>query len=303
MQPAPYYVPSGKAPVAGIVYALIAGIAAALVGAAVYALLVHYVPFIYLDVIFCAALGFVVGFAITLGGHAGHLRNTGAYALVALVCGLIATYAQWLVYLSLVLPGNMDDPNTGFAAVLSTLAASPSDLWDIITEINDVGLWSIKKTTVSGGALWAVWGLEAAIITGVSLLLGITGTSTPYSETKGCWMEEEALVPPLTHIDDPEAMKTMLEAGELSSILNIQPSQDANNFSRLSWYHCPQDEFAYVSLKNVKMVMKKKKMEEETETVFEKLRVSFYLASQLADRVRAMVPVVPEPESTTGATA
>lgn len=155
-----YYKHSNKFSVGGLVAAVIASITAAVLLSFIYAYLVYYLPFVYLNFI-CT-----IGFAVIVGSVTGVLLETGKVrnSFVATFAGffvsLVALYCAWAVWVYALLSSSQEP------VALLDVFTNPFALWETILFINQVGAWSFKGSTPTGAALWVVWGIEAAAIIG-----------------------------------------------------------------------------------------------------------------------------------------
>jgi hypothetical protein len=70
----------------------------------------------------------------------------------------------------------------GVESALLPILLSPAAVLHLIAEVNAVGAWSIGGSTPTGGALWSVWGIEAALFGGVALF----GTALMFADTPYC---------------------------------------------------------------------------------------------------------------------
>jgi hypothetical protein len=279
----PYYQPSNKMPLAGIISLLAGGLVAALLLALVYIYAVWYIPFVYINFFLCLGFGLVLGAALALLVRAGKLRNPGAVGALAVLVGLVAVYLEWGVYLTLLF--NSESTGTGADADTSTsfslslfadIIAHPGAMWLAMQKINETGSWSLKGSTPSGVFLAVIWVIEAVIILGGTYLMAKAQATEPFSETSNEWATEETLPHPLTFAQDVATTRTALESGQFHHLAPHTAAEVEAPFARLKLHSAPNDpNCRYLTLENVTTTIDKKgKASQSTATVVQHLAVS-----------------------------
>jgi len=277
-----YYKPSGKIPLKGIFISLIAAFAITVILSIIYIALQWFIPFIYINFFIAAGLGFGVGGGVFIAIGSGKIRNTKYECVLAVLCGLLAWYCQWALFVSLMYEatGSMGGGMwvrssfnlSGFWSVLT----HPELLFQAMLSLNDVGTFTLKKNTVSGTLLWVVWVIEALIIIGAPVLFSLSGRSTsPFSEQNDQWMEERDVEGKLKTVTDPDQIKE-LNTGNLKSLKDFLPADDlSNDYATLRIYESPGDPVSYISVTNISHKADKKgSLKKETKTVIEYLRIT-----------------------------
>ena len=278
-----YYKPSGKIPVKGIFISLIMAFVITVILSIIYIALQWFIPFIYLNFFIAAGLGFGVGGGVFIAIGSGKIRNTKYECVLAVLCGLLAWYCQWALFVSLMseAEGSMGGGMwvrssfnlSGFWSVLT----HPKVLFQAMLSLNDVGTFTLKQNTVSGMLLWVVWVIEALIIIGAPILFSISGRSTsPFSEQNDQWMEERDVEEKLKTVNDPDQMIKELNTGNLKSLKDFLPADDlSNDYATLRIYESPGDPVSYISLTNISHKADKKgELKKETKTVIEYLKIT-----------------------------
>lgn len=278
-----YYKPSGKIPVKGIFISLIMAFAITVILSIIYIALQWFIPFIYLNFFIAAGLGFGVGGGVFIAIGSGKIRNTKYECVLAVLCGLLAWYCQWALFVSLMseAEGSMGGGMwvrssfnlSGFWFVLT----HPELLFQAMLSLNDVGTFTLKQNTVSGTLLWVVWVIEALIIIGAPILFSISGRSTsPFSEQNDQWMEERDVEGKLKTVTDPDQMIKELNTGNLKSLKDFLPADDlSNDYATLRIYESPGDSVRYISVTNISHKADKKgELKKETKTVIEYFRIT-----------------------------
>lgn len=231
-----YYKPSGEVPAVGALAGLVGGLAAGAVLAFVYSYLVYYIPLVYLNALcvigFAALLGMVPGYLM----HACKVRNTAAGVGIALVPVLISFYLSWAVWVSIV----VSNDEAGVSAL--GLAAQPLLLWELIARINEVGAWTLfrSSTPVSGIALWVVWAVEAAIVLiGAPVAAAAMLGDAPFCEKCDAWCAHERGVALLAAGDDGE-VRRRVEAKDFQYVRGLGAMAEGDvEWYRVDLHRCP----------------------------------------------------------------
>jgi hypothetical protein len=245
-----YYEPSGDFTVRGPLLMLGIGCMAAIPLGIAYGYLVLYNPLIYVN--FLATLGFgaVLGMAATVGVRKGKVRAPHIAFMDGLLVGVAGVYVAWIVWLH------------GFlvrAGVHGVWAISPGELWFYVEQIAANGAWSIKGSTPTGMALYAVWGLEALVIIGICAMTCRANAADPFCETCQRWAQpigsKQRLGVPL----DSNAAQQQLESGNIAALAQSGAPAD-NHFVELSLKRCPQcDALGFLNVDIVTITVDKKK--------------------------------------------
>ncbi|MET1056464.1 MAG: hypothetical protein ABWY16_14245 [Pedobacter sp.] len=273
-----YYKPSGKIPVKGIFISLIIAFVITVVLSIIYIALQWFIPFIYLNFFITAGLGFGVGAGVFIAIGLGKIRNTKYECVLAVLCGLLAWYSQWALFVSLMseADGSMGGGMwvrssfnlTGFWYVLT----HPEMLFQAMLSLNDAGTFTLKHNTVSGTLLWLVWAFEAFIIVGAPVLFSLSGRSTtPFSEQNDQWMEERDVQGKLKTVNDPDQLTEELKSGNFQSLKDYLPADNLSiDYATLRIYESPGDPVSYISVTNISHKADKKgELKKETKLVIE----------------------------------
>ncbi|HAT91901.1 MAG TPA: hypothetical protein DCS36_05800, partial [Sphingobacterium sp.] len=96
-----YYKPSGKAPALAFIGSLVLGTISAVVMAIVYIALQWFIPIIYFNVFITLGFGAGIFYVLNFCFKKWKLRNNGIALLITLLVALLAFYAQWALFVSL----------------------------------------------------------------------------------------------------------------------------------------------------------------------------------------------------------
>ena len=154
----------------------------------IYAYILVYSPIAgYISILFVVGFGFALGFMASMLGYWGKCRNLFFLRLCGFTIGALAVYVSWVIFIYALLNKDSDGPSE---YNLVAMLLSPGSIWSVIKNLNISGWYSIKSFTPSGVVLWIFWGIEAAIVIGMSTLLS-TGsvTSEMFCETCGKWCD------------------------------------------------------------------------------------------------------------------
>jgi uncharacterized membrane protein YvlD (DUF360 family) len=206
----PYYEESGKVPPAGFIIALSIGILTALALSFVYAYAISYIPFIYLNFLLTGLFGVVIGAVVAMSAGFGKIRNRKVVIALAVVAALVACYMSWVLAVYLWLDSEV-------------FIFNPSDLLTIIQVVAQEGVWSLKGATPTGAALYAIWGIEAAVIFGASFFGAIGAYSAePFCENCNEWTKVVELTERLEEPEDFTAFLQGLEAKNYAVLTTLR---------------------------------------------------------------------------------
>jgi hypothetical protein len=139
--------------------------------APLYAALIMYCPFIYVNALLVVAYATLTGLAAGAAVRIGRVRMPLAAAFLALLGAWIGFYFSWCVWLSILAYFNTPEfPGFGPAmeffkepGIWLSAAAKPGEVIEFAREINSTGIWSFGSNsdrTISGMILLAVWAVE-----------------------------------------------------------------------------------------------------------------------------------------------
>ncbi|MCP3903068.1 MAG: hypothetical protein GY715_05470 [Planctomycetes bacterium] len=204
----PYYVPSGRLTIGGLVMMLIFGVIGGLLLGAAYGYLIQYNPLVYVNFLATLFVGVVVGVIASVGISRGAVRSPGVAALLGVVVGVVALYVSWVFWMHALT----------LRAGQATWLLDPAALWEGILVVNKNGAWSMKGTTPTGGVLWAIWGIEAVLIVGICAAMCRGAAGEPYCEACGRWSADVYKDLPLPCPVDLSALRNDLEAGNVAAL-------------------------------------------------------------------------------------
>jgi len=175
------YTPSGSFGLGGAMMAFGVAVPIAVVAGALYGALECVNPLIYFTIIGTFLLGIGLGVVDNRLLKMGQVRAPWLAALLALWTGGWALYGAW----------------TGWATAFMYQVGQGMVVWDpftliaLVMAVLEEGAWSLKEFTPTGGILAAIWGIEALIIVGATVVTGRSQASEPYCERTGMWFSDE----------------------------------------------------------------------------------------------------------------
>lgn len=266
---------SGAVPLGGALTTLATGAVVAVVLGILYALGVHYVPFIFIRFFLTILLGAGVGLMVAWSNKRAKIRNSKVLVLLAGVSGLVALYIAWAGKLA-----TLTDWQAG-------LPLDPLLLGRFMGVLYENGSWTLKGgQSVTGIPLVLIWLVEAGLIVGLAVQTASSAFSQrPFCEPCGQWTKAEKAVQRL--MVRPEDAPRLAQAmqGDLSGLAEIPPApQGSSTWVQLDLATCPHcAESAFLTISNVQETVNKKG---ETQTVTRPLVTNLILRPQDVELVR-----------------
>lgn len=233
----PPYVFSGRTPIVGLIFGVMAGAAAALLLSVIYVLGTIFIPIIQIEFMLTLAFGAAIGGATGFVMHLFKVRSTLVVAAVSFCLGVFGWLVSWPPWIYSVFHQAGID--------ISPLdVINPLFLMDALPEIYNVGTWSIGRSSteaVSGLPLLAVWAIEAAMIifasTGVGAMMGGDRVFCESCET-WCTMLPRQADYDVNAIDLLGSALT--ERADLSVFATTAPPSDPARWASVKLGFCPQ---------------------------------------------------------------
>lgn len=230
-----------------------------------YAVIIFYNPIIYLSALAFAGFCFVLGIATNFTIEKSKCRNRWIALLLGLTLGCGAVYISYVFLIS-----NL----ANFSLV--ELAMSPLALWDMVQMLGERGYYSISEGEVSGTFLWIIWGIEAAGLIGVPVMLSWSEVSSRvFCEDCDSWAEEDKNVAQFVHGDE-ESLKSKFLAQDLSFFDESKPlSQNSLLFYSIDEELCRKcNNLFALSLRRNELSISDDKVSNSVSTIFEDLLIS-----------------------------
>ena len=228
------YKHSGKFGLHGPILAAICAVVLGFPLGIAYAYVIRWIPFIYVHFLATLGYGGVFGIITAILLKQTQVRNNTVAGFTCLLVGLIALYFAWSGYLCSI-------------AKESPWFWRPRGIYNAMHILYQEGSWSLRDGgPVSGPLLALVWLIEAAIIIGMSVIVGIgIVTKTPFCEDNQCWLDKKKEIDTLETFTDPD-QRASLKAGDLAPLAKAKPKiPGAQDFTRLTLKHSPKCDIFY----------------------------------------------------------
>ena len=289
-----YYTPSGRfSPISFILWLGTAAIALPILSF-IYAYAIWYIPIPYLNFIITGIFGLAIGIVVSrIVLRIGKVRNGKLAFVFAFFAALTALYIHWAVWVDLVfnISGTIGSDQIGVATSnvnmyeVFNLLLQPTLLFDLMKEINQVGVWGIKGGTVSGGFLTFIWVVELIVVIIATLMTGTGQASKPFCEEEETWFEENELAP-VSHFTDGPAFVKALSIGDMEVIsLSLTTVNDVkkDHHAKITLFDAKSGE-NFVSIENqIAKPNDKGEIKFSTEEVTRFLKIS----QEVADKLKA----------------
>jgi len=246
-----------------------------------YAWLIREIPLVYINFLITCGFALVLGSATMQALATGHCRNRWIAILGSLCIGLAGWYSQWGAWLHMVLVPK------GESFGWLTLCAHPRRLWQFLFLVNEVGAWSLLRSSenVSGFWLGFIWSLECLILLGGAMLGALAQTDIPYSEKLRKWFRETRAENNFGIVSDIPSLVASLEQNprEAATVLaQLQNSPQSNDsHAEVTLYQCPGEEIAYLCVRNIFWEIRDGKRKKRTESVISNLTIPAPVAAKI----------------------
>lgn len=250
-----YYTPSGQfSPIAFVYFVLVALVVLPLLGG-IYAYATWYIPIIYINFIVTIAFGWIAGYVVArVVIQLGKVRNSILAGVFALLAGLIAYYFQWIVWADLAINTTETIGSKRASIAVSNvqmqellhLLLNPSDLFELIAQINDEGTWGLRGTVVSGILLSVVWLIEFVVILFFTLVEALNQAKKPFSEIANQWFKAQK-ISALSYIEDTDEFKKELETENYQKIPELTLTDKKQSHSIFTLYSLANEYYLSVT--------------------------------------------------------
>lgn len=253
------YTPRGSAAPSAILITIAIGILASFVLPLIYIILGRLIPNIWFIAICALLLGIGLGYCINLGIKVGKIRNKKIATIIAIFCGILGFYIQWVFFDTLMYSNKGFTFNLTGADIKVLLSdffylfTHPNILFQEIVNLNEIGTFRIKGTSnISGLLLWVIWAGELVVIIGGIIFSVVNGqVAEPYSEINDNWMVRRKYMNRIPFIENKDIIVNELNSRNFT-VLNDNPSLDNElNYAEVIIYESAGDPVKYVNIINV----------------------------------------------------
>lgn len=267
------YKHTGEAPSSGVLMALSAGIAAALLLSVPYAYITVYIPFIYLNVLAVVGFGMGIGICISKVARVGMVQSPAVVMLVGIVCACAAEYFNWVAWI--------------FALTRQdVLVFNPTGILHIAGAVLKEGTWGMTgDEPVKGVFLLIVWVIEFGIIIWFAAAIA-RGGITDWFCCPECkkWFDTATKSIAYELPGDLDGVVSRLKQLDFNALKELRRLDEINHskFLTLELYFCPQCvKFGCFSLNSIELIQKKKEVETKTVNLIEKVLLPVERLSEL----------------------
>ena len=212
-----YYKHSGHIGLTGPLLMTVVGLLGAVALGTVYGYLVWYNPFIYVNFLATMAYGGLCGAAVSYAAQLAKVRNTKFVLLFGFAVGVFCVYTGWVAWVYALSDGNYFSPT------------APDGIFHPVRIIAEDGAWTIFGWTPQGGALYAIWVVEAIMIVGsavIGVFVLIDESANTFCDSCNKWAEDVYTSPFLTVTEDIENIKEYLEQADYKRLTDLEPAEN-----------------------------------------------------------------------------
>lgn len=261
------YAPQGYASAQGVLITSFIGILASFVLPIFYIILGRLIPNIWFIAICALLLGMFLGFMVDLGIRIGKIRNFKVALGIAIICGLLAFYVQWVFFDAIIYSRRGFTFNQSAADLkqlisdMGYLFIRPVTLFNEMAALNEMGTFRIERTqTVSGALLWLLWAGEFVVIVGSTIYVVATGqVKKPYSELNDEWMKPRKPNLYIPQVSDKDHFLTQLQNRNFDVLKNNPDVLERPDYAEVLVYESTGDPVKYITVVNVNVPSTKKK--------------------------------------------
>jgi hypothetical protein len=239
----------------------------------------------YVNALSAAVLGLLLGFAVSRGIAAFNVRNVSCAVISGIIVFICAYVSHWFFYLAAYGITKLSEVPEVFGTA-RLLFENPREAWEWIRFINDEG-WSSGGGAVKGWTLWAMWAAEALLIGYFSLAAPVRQARMPYSERRGMWMDAVELPKRVAFIENADVFRASLSRGDYGALMTPLDIWSAPRGPRDEKYAAvtmyPDSWDPYISVSNVTVKARKKKLRVSAENVVKYLKTPAEISLEIKD--------------------
>ncbi|WP_254513162.1 hypothetical protein [Anatilimnocola floriformis] len=242
------YSPSGAVPIAGGLMTVAGGLFAAAAMAFVYAFIIRWIPFIYLNFLATLGFGMGMGIVITMLASMGKIRSPLFVRFTWLLTLLFGYYVYW----------GMTMWAHG-AWQLGLQVFMPRAVIMFAGYLFENGSWGLKNgDPVTSWFLVAFWVVEFGVLAYFSYIMAVANIDQPFCEQCNEWTETEKGVA-LYHATGLEPEWDKIRLGEFQSLVQLPLlSASLSEYVRMDVNACPKcTNSNFLSIQKVKTAIDK----------------------------------------------
>lgn len=233
-------------------------------------------PLIYLNLIACIGVGFVINLVAGFVFDLLKIRSRKLRIFFVISCSLFAWYGQWCATLDYLIVGSVDS----LPEYISSLSwiLHPELIAENIKVAYDYGYFEMFGTPIKGPVLVLVWLLELGIFVGYPALAVLGHSAKPYSDKAEKWYTVHVLEKQFRLVTGAPAFAEELAENPLEKIAGLSTGR-GNAHSQIHIYFIPEENDQYLTVINMKYDGEKNKPKKET--VISNLAISKNHAEQI----------------------
>jgi hypothetical protein len=224
------YSHSGTIPIGGALMCLVGSAVATALLAVVYALVIRFIPFVYLNFLATLGFGLAMGFMVALLGKLGKIRSKAFMLFAWLFTLAVGYYIYW---------GATIWTHGGLG--IGLLAFDPLVIIEFGKVLFEKGSWGLfGAQAVTGWFLVAFWIAEIGCLGWFSYSVALAEIDQPFCETCNQWTETEKGVA-MFNATGSEPEWDNLKMGDYSALTRLPMlATSLPNYVRVDVEHCPQ---------------------------------------------------------------
>lgn len=250
MNQSKYYQESGEVNPLNIVFGTILLLVLTLILGYVYALLVYYIPFIYVNLIITIGLGIGLAMSNRIVWRFIKNRSSKGRLILAVVSVLFVTYFQWTAFLDSLVFGRFPMPLEYLE--LATWIFRPAEFFGLIGQVYENGTWGIgfMGGTISGFVLGVVWFVEIGLTALPTVSAMLDYQSPPFSENLQKWYPKFTLNRDFESMASKNMVEEKLDTGVLEMLKDLGEGP-AMKHSKMHVYYLEGEANQYLSIDRI----------------------------------------------------
>jgi hypothetical protein len=226
----------------------------------IYAYLMWFNPFPYINVIATVLLGVLIGFVFPI--KLSKCTNSKVAIFSILIFALVCHYFGWITWMDLYINQSdvieINHPRSPISSIVPSssnldqilyLFTNPSVFLSNISIIAQTGYFSIFSYTPQGFMLYVIWILELLMILYSSIFTSYERSNEPYNNSKNKWLESFKIQ--LFYISILESLKNAIINADEKFFENMSQAEKDESFTEFEVWHLGEEQ-AYLTVKNHK---------------------------------------------------
>jgi hypothetical protein len=276
-----FYEPSGKFdPIRqSLLYVICIGIALFL--GYLYAVLISFIPLIYLNIIILVGFGISLGLVCRVFVRFSHNRNRRSQLIHAIIFGILANYFQWTTYVLFLLEDSV--PSLGLYFSNIDWIFTSGDFGNLIAEIYRNGAWEIFGIQINGPTLAIIWLVEFLLIVTIPAISVLQTKVYPYSELFEKWYEKYTLTKDFQSISWSNHLISNLESNPMEAIESLHLGI-SYRYTKIHLFYLKGEADHYLTFENIYFEGRGESTRKKSEIIVNNFRISDAIAKQILEK-------------------